>query len=188
MAPSLSNLARSKRIAWGLQHRAHEHARSLPPIPTGVRPETSLDSVRKKAADSALDAWATQARNPDYLGHQFMVLRDSKGKPERPTYSNGGVWLRHTNESNVLTARMCRAILNHAPTGEYYSRFRISGHDDHECECGCLVQTRHHIFTQCGVLQTYDRDPHYVRELVWFLEDNPKAFAFGFEYAPQGDG
>ena len=176
------------KLKWGLQHRAHLHARSLPPTPAGVRPATSLDSVRKHVADSALDAWATQARNPDYLGHQFMVLRDPKGKPTRPTYSNGGVWLRHVNESNALCARMCRAILNHAPTGEYYSRFRIPGHDNHECECGCPVQTRHHIFTQCGVLQTYDRDPRFVRELVWFLEDNPKAFAFGFQYAPQGDG
>ena len=83
---------------------------------------------------------------------------------------------------------MCRAILNHAPTGEYRQRFNICNKDLHKCKCGCPMQTRHHIFTQCGVLETADQDPRYVQELVWLLEDNPKAFAFGFEYGPQGDG
>jgi hypothetical protein len=52
------------------------------------------------------------------------------------------------------------------------------------------MQTRHHIFTQCGVLETQDWDPRFILELVSFLVDNPIAFVFGFQYAPpqEGDG
>ena len=177
-------------LKWGLQHRAHERARSLPPVRAGARPATSLDYVRKNVTDSALDAWATMARDREYLGSQFLTLRDPKGKPVRPSYANGGTWLRYVNDDNALCARFTRAVLNHAPIGEYYRRFNIPGHETHECECGCPMQTRHHIFTQCGVLETQDRDPRFIRELVGFLVDNPIAFAFGFQYAPprEGDG
>ena len=171
------------KLKWGLQHRAHEHARDLS-VPSGLRPATSLDSVRKKLADSALDAWGTLAQDPDYQGHQFLVLRDPKGKPLRPTYSNGGIWLHHVNEDNARCARFCRAILGHAPISEYYRRFNIP--ETHECECGCPVQTRHHIFTHCGVLDTLDRAPKFARELVGFLVTNPTAF--GFANTPRGEG
>jgi hypothetical protein len=178
------------KLKWGLQHRAHDHARSLPPVPAGVRPATSLDYVRKGVTDSALDAWTTMSKDREYLGSQFLTLRDPKGKPVRPSYANGGTWLRYVNDDNALCARFTRVVLNHAPIGEYYRRFNIHGHDTHECECGCPMQTRHHIFTQCGVLDTQDRDPRFILELVGFLVDNPIAFAFGFQYAPprEGDG
>ena len=170
------------KLEWGIQHQAHLRAHSLPPIVLGERPETSLDGVRKHVADSALDAWTTMARDPDYLGHQFLVFSDPKGKPLRPTYVNGGTWLRNVNEDNILCARFARAVLNHAPIGEYYRRFNIPGHDTHECECGHPTQTRRHIFTHCGVLETLDRIPRFLREFVGFLMENPPAFSFGFQY------
>jgi hypothetical protein len=145
------------KLKWGIQHAAHLRARSLPPVLAGARPDTSLDSVRKEVTNSAIDSWATMSKKDEYLGHQFLILRDPKGKRLRPTYSNGGMWLRNVNEDNALCARFCRAILNHALTGEYYRRFNIPGHETHECECGCPMQSRHHIFTQCGVLETRDR-------------------------------
>jgi hypothetical protein len=118
------------------------------------------------------------------------VFRDPKGKPLRPTYANGGTWLRNVNEENLLCTRFMRAVLNHAPTGKYYRRFHIPGHETHECECGCPMQTWHHILTQCGVLDSLNRTPRYVRELIGYLVDNPKAFAFGFQYTHprEGDG
>ena len=122
------------------------------------------------------------ACNPDYLGHQFLAFSDPKGKPMCPTYANGGTWLRHVNEDNVLCARVCRGILNHAPIGEYYRRFNIPGHDTHECECSCPTQTRRHIFTHCGVLEMLDRVPRYYQEFIGFLTENPPAFSFGFQY------
>ena len=75
-----------------------------------------------------------------------------------------------------------RLVLNHAPIGEYYRRFNIPGHDTHECECGHPTQTRRHIFTHCGVLETLDRIPRFLREFVGFLMENPPAFSFGFQY------
>ena len=85
---------------------------------------------------------------------------------------------------------VCRGILNHAPMGEYYHRFNIPGHETHECECGCPMQTQHHILIQCGVLDNLDRTPHFLHEFIGFLVDNPKAFAFGFQYTHprEGDG
>ena len=124
------------------------------------------------------------SKDPDYRGHQFLVLRDPKGKPLPPTYANGGAYLRHVNGDPRLCVRFCRAILNHAPIGEYYRRFNIP--EDPECECGCPVQTRHHIFTSCGVLDTNYPDPKLIRELVGFLVTNPTAF--GFNRPPAGVG
>ena len=78
------------KMKWGIQHKAHARANDLPPISHGIRPETTLDKVRKDLTDSCLDAWATQVRDPDYLGHNFLRLREPNGKHIRPMYSNGG--------------------------------------------------------------------------------------------------
>jgi hypothetical protein len=118
------------------------------------------------------------------------VFCNPKGKPLRPTYANSGTWLWNVNKENLLCACFTRAVLNHAPTGKYYRRFHIPSHETHKCECGCPMQTRHHILTQCGVLDSLNHTPHYVRELIGYLVDNPKAFAFGFQYTHpwEGDG
>ena len=127
--------------------------------------------------------------DPDYLGHNFLRLREPNGKQIRPMYSNGGAYLRWVNHENTLCARYTRAILNHAPLGDYMHRFNIPGYDTHECECGCpgRQQNRHHIFTWCGVLLTNNSDPRFIQELVDYLEENPKAFAFS-SHTPIGDG
>ncbi|KAJ3533031.1 hypothetical protein NMY22_g7503 [Coprinellus aureogranulatus] len=165
---SVSFVETPSKLKWGIHYRAHQHATGLAPVRSGGHPATSLDSVRKDAADSALDRWTTMSRDPDYRGHQFLVLRDLKGKPLPPR----------------MCARFCRAVLNHAPIGEYYVRFNIP--EDPECECGCPVQTRRHIFVQCGVLTTGNRDPKDIRELVGFLVTNPTAL--GFNRPPAGVG
>ena len=172
------------KLKWGIHYRAHQHATGMAPVRRGGHPATSLDSVRKDVADASLDRWTSMSKDPDYRGHQFLVLRDPKGKPLPPAYANGGAYLRHVNGDPKLCARFCRAILNHGPIGEYYRRFNIP--EDPECECGCPVQTRHHIFTSCGVLDTNDRDPKLSRELVGFLVTNPTAF--GFNRPPAGVG
>ena len=117
-----------------------------------------------------------------------MILRDPKEKPIRPTYSNRGTWLKHVNDDNALCAHFMCMVTNHALTGKYYRWFNIPDHETHECECSCPMQTQHHIFTQCSVLDTQDSDPRFIMELVGFLIDNPKAFSFRFQYAPWGDG
>ncbi|RXW12783.1 hypothetical protein EST38_g13070 [Candolleomyces aberdarensis] len=43
---SLEFIGTPSKLEWGIHHQAHVASRSLPPIPTGRRPATSLDSVR----------------------------------------------------------------------------------------------------------------------------------------------
>ncbi|KAJ3540994.1 hypothetical protein NMY22_g4078 [Coprinellus aureogranulatus] len=164
------------KLKWGIHYCAHLHATGMAPVRSGGHSATSLDSVCKDAADSALDCWTTMSRDPDYRGHQFLVLCDQKGKPLPPAYANGSAYLCHVNGDPKMCARFCRTILNHAPIGEYYARFNIP--EDPECECGCPVQTHCHIFVQCGVLTTGNRDPKHIRELVGFLVTNPTGFSF----------
>ncbi|KAJ3532362.1 hypothetical protein NMY22_g7768 [Coprinellus aureogranulatus] len=84
------------------------------------------------------------SRDPDYRGHQFLVLRDPKGKPLPPAYANGGAYLRHVNGDPKMCARFCRAILNHAPIGEYYLWFNIP--EDPDAVCSQLATgTRSHL-------------------------------------------
>jgi hypothetical protein len=47
------------KLQWGLQYTVHTCARNLPPVPTGRRPATSLDYMRKNITQSALDSWTT---------------------------------------------------------------------------------------------------------------------------------
>ncbi|KAJ2911670.1 hypothetical protein MD484_g8746, partial [Candolleomyces efflorescens] len=172
------------KLKWGLQHVAHNRARSLPPVPTGRRPATSLDSLRKRATDSARDAWITRFQDKTYCGHHFLPLIDTKGKPITPTYTKGGVWLSQVAEDPKSCARMCRAILDHAPISDYYRRFNID--KSQSCSCGAERQTRKHIFTWCPRLNTNARSPKLVKELLGFLQKNP--LAFGFKPPSEGIG
>ena len=127
------------KLQWGLQHKAHEHARSLPPVPAGRRPATSLDSVCKKITQSALDEWQTLFLSPEYRGRNFLPLEDTLGAQLRPVYANGGTWLHSVDNDNKACARLCRSVLNHAPIGEYYSRFNIQ--EETACTCGVDIQS-----------------------------------------------
>ncbi|KAJ3500911.1 hypothetical protein NMY22_g19103 [Coprinellus aureogranulatus] len=144
------------KLKWGIHYRAHQHETGMAPVCSGGHPATSLNSVCKDAADSALDRWTTMSRDPDYRGHQFLVLHDPKGKPLPPAYANGGAYLRHVSGDPKMCARFCRAILNHAPIGEYNLWF--NNPEDSECECGCPVQTCHHIFVQCVEIQVSEKN------------------------------
>jgi hypothetical protein len=93
------------KLKWDIQHQAHLETCGLPPVLHGVTPITSLDSVWKHITDSALDAWTTQSKDLDYLGYQFLVFCNPKGKPLHPTYTNGGTWLRNINKENMLCMR-----------------------------------------------------------------------------------
>ncbi|KAK1219510.1 hypothetical protein PQX77_017778, partial [Marasmius sp. AFHP31] len=93
-------------------------------------PQTSLDYLRKKAADACRDAWVTRFQEAQYKGRQFLELNDLKGKFLRPKYTSGGTWLPYIGRTNSLTSRVIRCITNHAPVGEYYRRFHIPESED----------------------------------------------------------
>ncbi len=53
-------------------------------------------------------------------------MMDTKGNTLKPSYFSGGTWLSAVKrEPPALVARMTRAILGHAPIGEYFARFNI---------------------------------------------------------------
>ena len=93
-------------------------------------------------------------------------------------------WLQFVGDDTKLCTRMCRAILNHAPIGEYYRRFNIP--EEHSCPCGAARQSCEHIFTRCPNVDTVRHTPRLMKELVGFLQRNP--LAFGFRPPQQGVG
>ncbi len=63
----------------------------------------------------------------------------------------------------LLVARMTRAILGHAPIGEYFARFNID--EPHGCSCDpAVLQTRDHLLYHCPRRQ--DWVPHDRRWLL----------------------
>jgi len=59
----------------------------------------------------------------DDKGKNFLELLDNNLNIIEPTYSKGGSWLKHFDHSNLLCARVIRAITNHTSIGKYYLRF-----------------------------------------------------------------
>ena len=55
----------------------------------------------------------------DDKGRNFLNLLDDNLNIIKPIYLKGGSWLKYFGHCNSLCARVTRAIVNHAPIGEY---------------------------------------------------------------------
>ena len=55
----------------------------------------------------------------DSKGRNFLDLLDNDLNPIEPSSIKGGLWLQHFSHLNSLCAHFTRAIMNHAPIGEY---------------------------------------------------------------------
>ena len=55
----------------------------------------------------------------DNKGRNFLDLLDDDLNFIEPSYSKGRLWLKYFSHLNLLCARVMRAIVNHAPIGEY---------------------------------------------------------------------
>ena len=64
--------------------------------------------------------WTTMFQGEKYRGSRFLTLKDTKGNLLLPAYANGDTWLKLVGGEVQLCTHMCRAILDHAPIGEYY--------------------------------------------------------------------
>ena len=82
------------------------------------------------------------------------------------------------SHSNSLCARATRAIMNHAPIGEY--RLRFFSREEFKCPCSLYpIESRCYILYECGRFNGYwnsRRDS--LSHFVMFLELNLGAFAF----------
>ena len=70
----------------------------------------------------------------DVKGRQFLKLLNDNLHPIKPSYFKGGSWLKFFGHSNLLCARVSRAIVNHALIREYYLRFFLQ--EEFKCSCG----------------------------------------------------
>ena len=72
---------------------------------------------------------------------QFLELFNNNLQSIKPSYSKEGLWLKYFSHSNSLCARASRAIINHAPIGEYH--LRLFPQEKFECLCGQYsIETR----------------------------------------------
>ena len=55
----------------------------------------------------------------DGKGRHFLDLVDNNLKDIELSYTKGGLWLQISGHSNSLYTHAMRAIINHAPIGEY---------------------------------------------------------------------
>jgi len=83
------------------------------------------------------------------------------------------------SNSNPLTARVCRAMVGHAPIGEYHLHFC----PEEPIACWCPpqpLQTRDHILQVCLRVQcTEDCEPPFSQiEVLGFCKLNDWVFAF----------
>jgi len=106
---------------------------------------------------------------------KFLKLLDNDLNPLEPSTVKGGPWLQYFSHSNSLCTR---AIVNHAPIGEYQLRF--FPREEFACSCGIYpIESRHHILHECKRFNNYwnprrDSIGHFSQFLIF----NSKAFSF----------
>jgi hypothetical protein len=164
-----------------------------------VTPATraTLNFCREKSSAQNLDWWDNMFNNPKYRGSNFLHLWGKEGKIHRPSSHKGGKWLQAFGSDVQLCACASRAILNHAPIGEYRQQFHM-GDRNYRCLCRTntplrdmhVLETRHHLLTNCkhvsypdygrwGALPGQWRPPPLsLEEFLKLLKENTKLFAF----------
>ena len=110
------------KAEWSLHQLVHNNVTNTR-VSAGPHPATSIDFLHSKSVISCLDTWRTLFNRPTVQGRHFLPLRDRNRRFLQPSYSKGGSWLPHIGQSVTLCARATRAILNHAPIGEYRQCF-----------------------------------------------------------------
>jgi len=172
------------KAQWSLHFLAHEDTTSTK-IAAGCHPATSLDTLRFKSAAACLNAWRTFFAHPSSQGRYFLPLKGGIKNLLQPSYAKGEGWLPFIGKSVTLCARATRAILNHAPIGEFRQRFFPA--ECTQCPYGhCQVETCRHIFANCYRFAHFpltDLVPT-VKNFVKFLKEHPSAFAFPSQDCP----
>ena len=163
---------------WSLHQLVHNDVTNTR-VAAGWSPATSINFLCSKSITSCLDNWKTLFNCLTIQGQHFLPLRDRNRQFLQPSYSKGGSWLPHIGQLVTLCARATRAILNHAPIGEYRQCFFPA--ECTQCLCGhCQVETWWHIFANCPRFAHSPLiDPSsFVKDFVDFLKKHPGVFAF----------
>ena len=163
---------------WFIQARVHDDAVRTQ-YPVAEQMHTSLDTLSQRNSKICLEEWTTEFSRSEIQGRNFLAMNTEKHKEATPMYAKGGTWMSYLGHSISLCARATRAILNHAPTGEYRARFFPQ--ESPACPCGQSdIETRQHILTECPRF-TKDRvslPSPCIGDFIKFLTSNPTAFTF----------
>ena len=133
------------------------------------------------------DLWTRLFKDPTYRGSQWLPIRRKK-KTFKPSFAKEARNFFH-NMAHGDSSRLSRisyAITNHAPTGEYRTRF-FPDQPAHCPHCGeATLQSRRHIMCECPryvaklpSLTDWGSQRHNDKTLSGFLDKNPTAFTFG---------
>jgi len=140
--------------------------------------KSSWNFSKKHFCDNIVLQWKTLFQTSDLKERNFLKLLDSDSQPLVPLNIRGGSWLQHFGHSNLLCTRATRAIINHAPIGEY--RLRFFPKENFSCPCGLYpIKSRRHILYDCRRFNNYwnpRRDS--IGHFTLFLEFNSRAFSF----------
>ena len=138
----------------------------------------SWDYCKKINSDNIISQWKMTLQVSDRKERNFLDLVDNDYSDIELSYTKGGPWLQAFGHSNSLCARATRAIMNHAPIGEYCLRFFPS--KDFKCLYrNYPIKTRRYILHDCMRFNGYwnpRRDS--LCHFIIFLIANPRAFAF----------
>ena len=107
-----------------------------------------------------------------------MDLLDDNNNIIELSYVKEDSWLKMFSHLNSLCVCATRAIINHAPIGEY--RLRFFPREEFKYLCNIYpIESRYHILHECGRFNSYwnpRRDS--LSYFVMFLENNPGTFTF----------
>jgi len=103
---------------WPLHKRVDKETKEFNILPIFLC-KLLWDFSKKSKYDSILNNWKMSFQASNTKGHSFMNLLDENSNSIELYAAKGGSWLRFFGHSNSLCTRATRAIVNHAPIGEY---------------------------------------------------------------------
>ena len=131
--------------------------------------------------------WRTLFTSRSFKGQQWLPIRHKK-KVLKPAIRNKSIsnFFFNISANDIGTlSRMARALTNHAPTGEYRTRF-YPEQDPYCPTCPQHVQSRTHILFHCSrysplhsSMTNWSRDRDNCKTWKTFFSRNPSAFTFG---------
>ena len=110
--------------------------------------------------------------------YNFMNLLNKNSNPIKLYTAKDSPQLKFFGHSNLLCARATRAIVNHAPIGEYQLRFFFQ--KEFKCLYGLYyIESRHHILHECKCFNNYwNLNRKSIAHFTLFLEFNSSTFSF----------
>ena len=187
------NLQRSLTVRFTPSHEGivgNERADQLTKAGLGLCPtnpplilRSHFLSIHKRHAERD---WQRRWKDATYRGSQWLPVHRNK-KVFKPSFAKTSRnWFHNMAKGDPShLSRIAHVLTNHAPTGEYRTRF----FPDEPTACPrCdedALQTRRHILTECpGYVNTFPsmtdwgKNRRNDKALMGFLEKNPLAFTF----------